>query len=247
MIGCIAALPTKGRHMSGPKRKPSTASLAVITSNHLVRLGLQQIIGTTDHIRFVGHAKCGTDADELIGRQQPQVIVIDMEPDIDIAGLIQRAKRAAPRSKLVLLSGFDDKERTKEALVTGVDGIVLKIQPPAVLIAVIEYLCQAAAEPTTDKGGGTNNFLPGVPVTPFGDAEPAAAKWPGALTEREREVIVLIGQGLSNKDIADRLCISGITVRHHLTSIFDKLGVTTRQKLLIRAHQFGLVELTASA
>ena len=77
--------------------------------------------------------------------------------------------------------------------------------------------------------------------------EAYAAKWPGALTERERDVIVLIGQGLSNKDIANRLCISGITVRHHLTRIFDKLGVTSRQKLLIRAHQYGLVAPTASA
>jgi DNA-binding NarL/FixJ family response regulator len=75
----------------------------------------------------------------------------------------------------------------------------------------------------------------------------STTKSPAGLTEREREVIVLIGQGLSNKDIADRLCISVITVRHHLTSIFDKLGVSTRQKLLIRAHQYGLVELTASA
>jgi DNA-binding NarL/FixJ family response regulator len=90
-------------------------------------------------------------------------------------------------------------------------------------------------------------FPSGAPLPPFGDTEPSALKWPGALTEREREVIRLIGQGLSNKDIADRLCISGITVRHHLTSIFDKLGVSTRQKLLIRAHQYGLVELTASA
>jgi DNA-binding NarL/FixJ family response regulator len=69
----------------------------------------------------------------------------------------------------------------------------------------------------------------------------------GSLTEREREIIALIGQGLSNKDIADRLCISVITVRHHLTNIFDKLGVATRQKLLIRAHQYGLVDFSVPA
>ena len=233
--------------MSSSKRKPQNATLAVITSNHLVRLGLQQIIGTTHHIRFVGHAKGGAEADDMIGREQPQVVIIDMEPEIDVTGLIHKVKRSAPRTKLVLLCGFDDKERTKEAFLTGVDGIVLKIQPPAVLIAVIEYLCQATAEPTTDKGGGTDNFLSTASIPPFTATEPATVKWPDALTERERDVIALIGKGLSNKDIADRLCISGITVRHHLTSIFDKLGVTTRQKLLIRAHQFGLVELTASA
>jgi DNA-binding NarL/FixJ family response regulator len=246
MVECCEQSLTKGPHMSALKRKPLTATLAVITSNHLVRLGLQQIVGTTHHIRFVGHAKGGVEADDLIGREQPKIIVLDMEPELDVISLIQKAKRSAPRSKLVLLCGFDDKERTKDATVAGVDGIVLKIQPPTVLIAVIEYLCQVTAEPTTDKGG-SDNILSGVSIPPFSDPAPATVKWPDALTDRERDVIVLIGQGLSNKDIADRLCISGITVRHHLTSIFDKLGVTTRQKLLIRAHQFGLVELTASA
>jgi DNA-binding NarL/FixJ family response regulator len=238
---------TKGRPMSGPKRKSVTVTIAVISSNHLVRLGLQQIIGTTHHIRLVGYAKNGVQADELIAREQPKVILIDMEPEIDVAGLIAKLKQNAPSSKIVLLSSFDEKERIREAFLLGVDGIVLKIQPPAVLIAVIESLSHAATEPTGGQGGGVTPFPSSVSLPPFGDTEPSALKWPGALTEREREVIGLIGQGLSNKDIADRLCISGITVRHHLTNIFDKLGVTTRQKLLIRAHQYGLVELTASA
>jgi DNA-binding NarL/FixJ family response regulator len=117
-----------------------------------------------------------------------------------------------------------------------------------VLVAVIDSLCQAIRSSVNDKGGEVSStFLTSPRPIPFTNTEAAALRLPDGLTEREREVIVLIGQGLSNKDIADRLCISGITVRHHLTSIFDKLGVTTRQKLLIRAHQFGLVELTASA
>ncbi len=150
-------------------------------------------------------------------------------------------------SKIILLCGFEDKERTREAFLSGVDGIVLKVQPPAVLVAAIESLGLAQTDPV--------NTPPTVPAVSTVTAPPSSShvsvsypvKWPSAFTEREREVIVLIGEGLSNKDIADRLCISGITVRHHLTSIFDKLGVTSRQKLLIRAHQYGLVEITASA
>ena len=232
--------------MTGTKRKSAAVTTAAITSNHLVRLGLQQMIGATHHIRLVGHAKFGAEADGLITREQPQVIIIDMEPEIDATGLIQRIKKTAPHSKIILLSSFDDKERTKEAFLLGVEGIVLKIQPPAVLIAVIEFLSHTMGGSTTGKGGGATDLIPGASVPAVSGDEPSTLKWPEALTEREREVIALIGQGLSNKDIADRLCISVITVRHHLTSIFDKLGVTTRQKLLIRAHQYGLVELTAS-
>jgi DNA-binding NarL/FixJ family response regulator len=232
--------------MNGLKRKSAEVSTAIISSNHLVRLGLQQIIGTTSHVRLVGYAKSGAEAKLLISKEHIQVIIIDVEPDLNVPELIGLLKNAAPSSKIILLTGFEDKDRTKEALLLGVDGIVLKIQPPAVLLAVIEYLCQNPAVSNGDKEKLTS-LMPEGTTPPFNDADPTVLKWPAALTEREREVITLIGQGLSNKDIANRLCISGITVRHHLTNIFDKLGVSTRQKLLIRAHQYGLVELTASA
>ena len=232
--------------MNGLKRKSAGVTTAVISSNHLVRLGLQQIMRTTNHIRLVGHAKGGLEAKQLLSREQPQIIIIDMEPDLNLPELIGLLKNTAPSSRIIVLSGFEDKDRTKEAFLLGADGIVLKVQPPAVLLAVMEYLCQNPVESRTGKEG-IATLVPDGTSPPFKDSEPTALKWPAALTEREREVIALIGQGLSNKDIADRLCISGITVRHHLTSIFDKLGVTTRQKLLIRAHQYGLVELTASA
>ena len=64
-----------------------------------------------------------------------------------------------------------------------------------------------------------------------------------ALTGREQEIIHLIGQALTNKDIAERLCISSVTVRHHLTSIFGKLDVKSRQQLLVRAYTRGLLKL----
>jgi DNA-binding NarL/FixJ family response regulator len=237
----------EGRNMIGAKRKSMAVTAAAITSNYLVRLGLQQMIGAIPHIKLVGHAKFGEEANELIMREQPQVVIIDMESEIDATGLIQKIKKTVPHSKIIVLSGFDDKDRTREAFHLGVEGVVLKIQPPAVLIAIIEYLSNTMSKPPVDKGGGGTGPIIAASVPRLTDDDPSNLKWPEALTEREREVITLVGQGLSNKDIADRLCISGITVRHHLTSIFDKLGVSTRQKLLIRAHQFGLVELTASA
>ncbi len=78
----------------------------------------------------------------------------------------------------------------------------------------------------------------GAPFTKKVEPAPPLPAWPNALTEREREIIRLVGQGLSNKDIAYKLSISDSTVRHHMTSIFDKVGVPNRQKLLVHAHQF---------
>ena len=230
--------------MNTTRRKAVT--IAIVSNNHLVALGLQRIVETANYIRVLGQACCGVKAEEMILREKPQVVLIDMEPEIDVTGLIRKVKSVLQDSKIILLCGFEDKERTREAFSSGVDGIVLKVQPPAVLIATVESLCLAQAEAVSIPTGVPVSTVTGAPRSSH-VSEQYPVKWPSALTEREREVIVLIGQGLSNKDIADRLCISGITVRHHLTSIFDKLGVTTRQKLLIRAHQYGLVEITASA
>ena len=220
--------------------------IVIVSNNHLVQLGLQQVLEMAKRIRVAGRCIGGPKAEELVRREKPQVVLVDMEPEVDIIGVIRKLKAVVQDSKIILLSGFADKERTREAFASGVDGIVLKVQPPAVLIAAIECLCpiqtMPAHEPTATDGLTEAGTTLSSPVT-----ESCAVKWPSALTERERDVIVLVGQGPSNKDIANRLCISGITVRHHLTSIFDKLGVTSRQKLLIRAHQCGLVALTASA
>jgi DNA-binding NarL/FixJ family response regulator len=76
----------------------------------------------------------------------------------------------------------------------------------------------------------------GTPFTKTADPDSAPPVWPEALTEREREIIRLVGKGLSNKDIAYELSISDSTVRHHMTSIFDKVGVPNRQKLLLHTH-----------
>jgi DNA-binding NarL/FixJ family response regulator len=123
------------------------------------------------------------------------------------------------------------------------------VQPSAVLIATITYLADSGQEVVLPIGNGQAPLkLSHTPVVSTAPPQtPALTKWSDGLTEREREVVRLISEGLSNKDIADRLCISSITVRHHLTSIFDKLGVSNRQKLLIRAHQQGLVGSPALA
>lgn len=234
--------------MSGIKQGKSTTA-AILSSNYLLRLGLQKIVETETWIRLIDHAVDGMTIDHMLTGEHPDIVIVDMEIERDVTELVRKIKAAAPRIKIILLSGFDDADCIQQAFGRGVDGIVLKVQPSAVLIATIEYLARHAEVimPPIGKAATplTVTKAPETPPSVAGNPDPL--KWPDGLTEREREVIRLIGQGLSNKDIADRLCISSITVRHHLTSIFDKLGVSNRQKLLIRAHQYGIVELTARA
>jgi DNA-binding NarL/FixJ family response regulator len=231
--------------MSEIKRRTAAITLALVSNNHLVRQGLQRIMETERHIRLIGQqAASGVKAEEVIAQEQPQVVIIEMEPEIDVNELIRKTKASVPNAKIILLSGVDDHKSSRQALTGAVDGIVLKVQPVAVLVAAIKSVCQSPAG-TVQLEDDQIDHVQSNGMSTLNSTQALTLKWPAGLTERERAVIALIGQGLSNKEIATRLCVSDITVRHHLTSIFDKLGVTSRQMLLIRAHQYGLVELKA--
>ncbi|HSA87732.1 MAG TPA: response regulator transcription factor, partial [Nitrospira sp.] len=151
-----------------------------------------------------------------------------LETERDALGTITQIRESAPTSKIVLLCGLEEKDRAREAFAAGVDGVILKVQPPSVVLAVLETLYAPAKFQTAVEVGN--------PFTKKEDADPLPLAWPEVLTEREREIIRLVKQGLSNKDIAYTLSISDSTVRHHMTSIFDKVGVPNRQKLLLHAH-----------
>ncbi|MGC4097200.1 MAG: response regulator transcription factor [Nitrospira sp.] len=220
----------------------TTTVVAIVSTNYLLRLGLQRIVEAEKWIRLIGQTVHGAHIDAILAIERPDVVIIDTESGAAVADLIQQIKAAATGVKTILLSGFDDVECTRQAFQSGVDSIVLKVQPSAVLLATIAHLARSSQEVASTLGGKS-----ALPVAPFqkdppslSPRTPSLTKQPDGLTERECEVVRLISEGLSNKDIANRLCISSITVRHHLTSIFDKLGVSNRQKLLIRAHQNGL-------
>lgn len=226
-----------------------TTRVAVVSSNYLLRLGLQRIVEGEPWIRLIGQVVHSTNLEHVLATDHPDIAILDTENDIATPDLIGIIRRAVPAIKIILLSGFDDVERTRQAFASGVDGIVLKIQPASVLIATIAHLAKSDKEVLLSFKGqdSHSNFSTQAEVPSLVPSASTQLKRVEGLTEREQEVVRLVSEGLSNKDIADRLCISNITVRHHLTSIFDKLGVSNRQKLLIRAHQDGLTRPPALA
>lgn len=165
---------------------------------------------------------------------------------MDILGLVRKVKASLSTIRIIALHGIEDSRGGLDALSSGIDGMVLTTQPGVVLLAVIEYLCRRPAiaarclpcdTSAWERSGSTSGLEDPMPIPP---------DWSEDLTKRERDIIALIGEGLSNKDIACRLSICSTTVRHHLTSIFGKLDVHSRQQLLIRAHKYGLVKLHAN-
>jgi DNA-binding NarL/FixJ family response regulator len=143
----------------------------------------------------------------------------------------------APEARIIVLTGLRDPEAHRQAVLLGAMGIVKKERAADVLINAIErvHAGEAWLEPSLMAGVLNEMTRSAKPKK----VDPEDTKI-AALTNREREVIALIGEGIKNKEIADRLFISETTVRHHLTSIFDKLGVADRVELLIYAFRHGL-------
>jgi DNA-binding NarL/FixJ family response regulator len=212
-------------------------TVAVISGQYLGWLGLQKICECVEDVQIVVQLHPRVTSDVLLAKRQPDVFMLDMDAE-DALCTIGQIRESAPKSKVVVLSGFADTDRTREAFEYGVDGVILKIQPAAVVLAAIKALYSPAYNHAPVRPCDAVSMDLRAIAGQDADSNIQPSVWPDGLTERKREIIRLVGEGLSNKDIADRLCISDSTVRHHLTSIFDKIGVPNRQKLLIHAHRF---------
>lgn len=215
-------------------------NVVLLSDNHITRSGLRRILESQPGFHVLGEGRVGNTAvAESLLRQRP-VILLDLDPNgVDALRKLEDLTRS---STVIVLCDLGHDELTRKAFSLGVAGIVLKTQPPSVLIAVIQSL--------SDSGGHNCEVTSPIKETVDRcglDAATDSSHVSGrinSLTAREREIIRLIAIGLRNKEVAQRLHISDITVRHHLTSIFSKLDVSDRQNLLIVAHRHGIVELT---
>jgi len=188
----------------------------------------------------VGEASTCADALELAAGTQPDIIILDL----DLGGenaveSIPTLLRMATATRILVLTGVRDPEVHRHAIRQGAVGLVFKEK-------AVETLLQAI----TKVQAGEVWLEPTMIARVLGDLtrqhpspQPSAETVKIArLTEREREVVTLVGEGLRNKLIAERLYISEATVRHHLTAIFAKLDVADRFELAIYAYQHGLAK-----
>lgn len=226
---------------TGPSMAPLT--IGVVSRQYLIWLGFQSVFSSAVNLRIVVHPYCRTTSELLRIDQHPDVVILDLETVRDAIGALKRIRESAPYSKIVLLSGVEDNRRLHEVVRYGIDGVMLTIQPPEVALAMVTSLYPSArtrSQAAHQEAVGRRREM--YKQTLNSEMPPLA--WPYVVTEREQEVIRLVRRGLSNKEIADRLRIADSTVRHHLTSILDKLGVASRQKLLVQAHRLRSVPVS---
>ncbi len=222
--------------MVTPATKP--IRILLVDDHAVVRAGLRLIVQSREGMTIVGEAGNRDDALSLADSEHPDIILLDLDLGGDSGmTLIADLIAAAGEARIIILTGLRDPEAHRQAVLLGAMGIVKKEKAAEVLITAIERVHQGEAwlDPSLMAG-----VLTEVTRSSRGRKTDPEADKIAALTNREREVIALVGEGIKSKEIAGRLFISETTVRHPLTSIFDKLGVADRVELLIYAYRHGL-------
>jgi DNA-binding NarL/FixJ family response regulator len=201
----------------------------LIADDHaVVRAGLAQLLQTFAEVELVGAAANGEEAVSLCAERLPAVVLMDLEmPVLDGIEATRRIRAAQPEVAVVVLTSFSDRERILRALDAGAVGYLLKDAEPDELARAI----QAAARGESPLDPKAARALLSARRTPA----PA-----DALSEREREVLAMVGEGLANKAIARRLGISEKTVKAHLTSVYREIGVTDRTQAALWAQRNGV-------
>jgi two-component system, NarL family, response regulator NreC len=217
----------------------SLINILLVDSQNLLRAGLRLILETEPKFRVVGEASSREEALEG-ARLRPDIIILNLnsdgEPDLDLLSDLSITAEGA--RVLVLISDFDFELR-RRIVRFGVKGLVQKTESPDRLIAAVTsvYAGEVWLDPRT-VSHVLDDLLQAGEVKQTNSLLNNGVR----LTGRERDIIALIGEGLKNKQIAERLCISEPTVRHYLTSIFEKVGVKDRQGLIAYAYQRGLAK-----
>jgi DNA-binding NarL/FixJ family response regulator len=217
-----------------------TIRVLVADDQALVRGSFRILVDTAPDLASVGEAATGTQAVELARRVQPDLVLMDIRmPGMDGIAATREITGAAETSavRVLILTTFDLDEYVFAALRAGASGFLLKDTPPADLLAAIRVI---AAGDALLSPGVTRRLI--AEFTARADPRPrVAAAALSEITEREREVLTLIGLGLSNTEIAASLHVSLSTAKTHVGRLLMKLGARDRAQLVIAAYEAGLV------
>lgn len=199
-------------------------------------MGFRMVLGAQEDVDVVGEAANGLDAVQLADRLRPDVVLMDVRmPVLDGVEATKRIAEAGT-AKVLVMTTFDLDEYALSALRNGASGFLLKDTPPGDLVSALRAVASgdAVVSPSVTK-----RLLSRFLGEGGGELRDAAVL--EALTEREREVLVLIAKGLSNTEIARKLFLSEATVKTHVGRILAKLELRDRVQAVVLAYETGLV------
>ena len=213
-------------------------SIMIVDDHVVIRSGLRMLIEHDQRMKVIAQAGNKTEALERAMSERPDVIILDLVlGDEDGLSFLPELCQASPTSRVLVLTGVQNPDAHRRAIRRGAVGIVLKEHAADQLLKAIMKV--------NDGEVWIERSMMGSMIQEFNKpamVDPEVAKI-DSLTDREREVIALIGEGLKNKQVGERLFISETTVTHHLSSVFSKLDVSDRLELIIYAFRHGLAKM----
>jgi DNA-binding NarL/FixJ family response regulator len=217
-----------------------TIRLLIADDQALVRSGLKVLLESAPDLEVAAEAANGAEAVERARETRPDVVLMDIRmPEMDGIEATRRilAERGAEETRVLVLTTFELDEYVYEALRAGASGFLLKDADPDHLIDAVRVVAAGDALLAPSVTRRLIGEFASRPQTSLVSPEALAS-----LTEREREVLVLVARGLSNGEIAERLVISPATAKTHVSRIMMKLGARDRAQLVAIAYESGLVQ-----
>jgi two-component system, NarL family, response regulator LiaR len=205
--------------------------ILLVDDHMVVRSGLSTVLAVYDDLELVGEAGNGEEAIRLCERLQPDVVLMDLVmPKMDGVTATRTIKERWPRVQVIALTSFKEKEYVEGALKAGANGYLLKNVSAEELVNAIRRA--VAGQPSLSPEAVQ------VLIQKVNEPPP-----PGQdMTEREKEILALMVEGLSNNEIAERIIVSQSTVKFHVSNILSKLGVTGRTEAVVLAVKHHLVK-----
>jgi two-component system, NarL family, response regulator LiaR len=211
--------------------------LLIVDDHELVRQGLRGFLELQDDFAIVGEGATGVDAVEMAADLKPDIVLLDLiMPEMDGVEATRRILSADPDTRIVILSSFSDEDNVFPAIQAGAMGYILKDISPDDLADTLRETHKGKTQIHPDIARKLMQKVQ-QPDPPNGGSSPA-----DELTARETDVLKCIGRGQSNKEIADELSISHMTVKTHVSNLLSKLGLYDRTQAAIFAIKEGIVE-----
>ncbi|WP_406365399.1 response regulator [Streptomyces sp. NBC_01546] len=211
----------------------------LVDDQPLVRSGLRVLIADTTDLEVVGEAGTGAEAVRLAGELGPDVVVMDIRmPGMDGIEATRLITADSEAVRVLVLTTFDEDDHVYGALRAGASGFAVKDMALEDILAAIRVV---AAGDALIAPGVTRRLIADIVRGPRPAPAAGGPRPVEGITEREREVLTLVGRGRSNAEIAEELFISAATAKSHVARLFSKLGARDRVHLVITAYEMGLV------
>jgi DNA-binding NarL/FixJ family response regulator len=205
----------------------------------MIRVGVRSILTSDPLIEVVAEATDGRQAVELVRAHRPDIAMLDIRmPHLDGLSAAAEVRAAAPEVAIIMLTTFDEDEYVARALAEGASGFLLKAADPRELIIGVRAVADGAAYLSPRIAQKVISRLSGGRLS----RADAARRQVELLTPREREVLALVGRGMSNQEIGRELFLSEGTVKSHVSAILLRLDLNNRVQAAIIAYEAGLAE-----